>query len=524
MKNLTSAQIDNLKRLKSDFKFCAENLFRIRTKDGAIESFKLNKAQLYIHERLEKQLAEQGKVRAIILKGRQQGCSTLVAARFFHKVLFNSGQKAFILAHREDATTNLYSLVERYYSNLPDFFQLKKIEDNAKRLTFQNDSGYGVGTAGSGEIGRSDTIQALHMSEASFYENDHKLIAGIMQTVPNKNTEIIIESTANGKGNMFHAMVMDAMQGKNGFELIFIPWFWQDEYREKIITPFELNEEEKICKEKYNLDDEQMLWRRNTISVMDSARKKTGISGLDKFRQEYPCSVREAFEGSMIGKFFDSAKIAKAQLADILKQHNKIIVGLDVAGSSHTGDRTVFSFRNARHHFKTETYRGYDTSAIIGRAVEILRKYNCYIIVDKGYNPGVYDGLINLGWGSKVFGVHFGQTADNPDKYKNKRAEMYDRLREWLDDEPVKIEDDEELEIELLAIERKPPDANGRLILVSKDELKENKEKLGFSPDKADALALTFAYLLATYEDLDEEDREDFEEVHEYRGCKITGY
>lgn len=69
-------------RLKDDFEFYAPRCLRIRTKEGAVKPFHLNQAQRYIHERLEQQKRELGYIRAIILKGRQQGCSTYVEGRF----------------------------------------------------------------------------------------------------------------------------------------------------------------------------------------------------------------------------------------------------------------------------------------------------------------------------------------------------------------------------------------------------------------------------------------------------------
>ena len=62
------------KRLHDDLKHYALKCLKIRTKSGSIEPFTFNKAQEYIHEQLEKQLRETGRVRALILKGRQQGC------------------------------------------------------------------------------------------------------------------------------------------------------------------------------------------------------------------------------------------------------------------------------------------------------------------------------------------------------------------------------------------------------------------------------------------------------------------
>ena len=90
-----------VKALKSLPTF-AELFLKIRTKSGQIKNFQLNRAQQYLHTRLEAQRETTGKVRALILKGRQQGCSTYVQARFFHKVITQRGMKAFILTHEAE--------------------------------------------------------------------------------------------------------------------------------------------------------------------------------------------------------------------------------------------------------------------------------------------------------------------------------------------------------------------------------------------------------------------------------------
>ena len=65
------AQADLL-RLRTDFAFFARKCLFIRTKSGELVPLVLNKAQKHLHERLEAQRAR-GKVRAIIVKGRQLG-------------------------------------------------------------------------------------------------------------------------------------------------------------------------------------------------------------------------------------------------------------------------------------------------------------------------------------------------------------------------------------------------------------------------------------------------------------------
>src|SRR5712671_428425 len=126
--------------------FSREHL-RIRTKQGAILPLRFNRAQRYIHDQLEAQKAAGGRVRALILKGRQQGCSTYVAARFYHRCGRNTGMRVFILTHEEQATKNLFEMVERYHDNCTEALRPSTGAANAKELYFdQLDSGYKVGT------------------------------------------------------------------------------------------------------------------------------------------------------------------------------------------------------------------------------------------------------------------------------------------------------------------------------------------------------------------------------------------
>src|SRR5690606_2431860 len=144
----------------------------VKKKSGKIEPFVFNKAQRYLHARLEEQLEKTGKVRAVILKGRQQGCSTYIQLRFFHKLITTKGLYAFILTHKSDATKNIFSMTKRFYDSLPEGLAPKPEKSSVKELYFKSlGSGYAVGTAGSKGTGRSFTIQLLHGSEAAFWEN-----------------------------------------------------------------------------------------------------------------------------------------------------------------------------------------------------------------------------------------------------------------------------------------------------------------------------------------------------------------
>jgi hypothetical protein len=114
--NLTTRERRIRVKLRDDFPYYASKCLKIRAKSGAIEPLILNRAQLHVHERLEAQKVETGKVRALILKGRQQGCSTYVEGRYYHRVSHSRGLRAFILTHEDAATQNLFEMVNAIIS------------------------------------------------------------------------------------------------------------------------------------------------------------------------------------------------------------------------------------------------------------------------------------------------------------------------------------------------------------------------------------------------------------------------
>lgn len=148
-------------RASSDFEYFAHTRLHIRTKSGKLERFALNKPQRYLHAKLEEQREKTGRVRALVLKARQQGASTYIGGRFYWKTSHTRGYQCFILTHEQPATDNLFKMVDRYYENDPH--HPSTTAANAKELYFNVlDSGYSVGTAGTKSVGRSKTIQLLH--------------------------------------------------------------------------------------------------------------------------------------------------------------------------------------------------------------------------------------------------------------------------------------------------------------------------------------------------------------------------
>lgn len=241
----------------------------------------------------------QTSTKTFICEGLVSHNSTYVGGRFYHQVTHRFGCQAFILTHALDATQNLYKMAKRYYEHTPAPVKPQVSTSNTKELVFGVlDSGYKLGTAENKSVGRSATIQLLHGSEIAFWNNAAEHAKGIMQAVPNENnTEIILESTANGIGNFFHQQWQAAEAGISDFIAIFVPWFWQDEYSRETDESFSLTTEEEELKQIYNLTNQQLNWRRYKIAELSV----NGIDGSKAFKQEYPCIVGNQRVGTDFG-------------------------------------------------------------------------------------------------------------------------------------------------------------------------------------------------------------------------------
>ena len=117
---IVDIKLRGLQRLLDDFPLYAQECLRIVTKAGGKPvPFAMNVAQMYLHRRLEDQIQHAGWVRALVLKGRQEGVSTYVAGRFYRNTSTRRGTKALIIAHEAPASNNLFGIVKRYQEHNP---------------------------------------------------------------------------------------------------------------------------------------------------------------------------------------------------------------------------------------------------------------------------------------------------------------------------------------------------------------------------------------------------------------------
>lgn len=203
--------------------------------------------------------------------------------------------------------------------------------------------------------------------------------------------------------------------------------------------------------------------------------------------------------------------------APLIHAHDETILGVDVA--RYGADETVIAVRRGRDAavIPWEVLKGLDTMEVAARVVRHIHAHrpDAVFVDETGVGAGVVDRLRQLG--HDIVPVNFGAKASGltTAKAANKRAEMWLRMRDWLEQGGVRLPDDHQLEAQLTAVEYKH-DANNAILL----EKKEDMRKRGLpSPDKADALALTFAYpvMRKGYDDAD-----DYGE--EPQGLGVMGY
>lgn len=277
--------------IRADVWWLIERYIKIDTKEGDIVAFELNDAQIALYKELCLQRRRGERMRINILKARQLGMSTFIAALYIILTLLVPGQRAVVVA---DIAENAKKIFEKYqfmYQSLPEWIKdvIPLKADNAHELVVAygaRKSSIRVVTVGD-HAGRGTTCQYLHLSEVAFWKDIKSVIKSLNQTVSTKNAYsiIIYETTANGV-NEYKNMYDNAVGGNSSFKAVFYPWFLDRDYRMDYNGFKLMPHEEKLVKE-LHLDLQQIAWYRFKLNEMEG--------DLNSLKQEYPSTPLEAF-------------------------------------------------------------------------------------------------------------------------------------------------------------------------------------------------------------------------------------
>lgn len=425
-----------------------ENCLKIKTKSGTVVPFRLNAAQRKLYAVAKRQQDAGKPVRLIILKARQLGFSTLTEGLIFHACATRKNVNALIVAHREDATANLFRMSKLFYDELPAPVKPMLRASNAQELVFENPSKLRserearpglrsrirCATAGGRGIGRSDTLQCVHLSEYAFWpdgaDGKASTLAGILQAVPSlPGTMVVIESTANGFED-FKERWDAAVAGENDFEPVFFAWFENPDYSMPVVPGTEWTPEEREMRDAYRLTDEQLQWRRWCIA------NNCGGS-LDMFRQEYPASPGEAFLHSGTGVFDNEQIVLRLERLPSPAGRGEFTDGEWT--ESETGAITLYELpeEGVPYVLGGDTAgegSDYFTAIVIdnvsGRIVAKLRqKYSEPEYVRQIYALGRFynDALVAIETNFSTYPVMKLQEMEYPNQYSREREDTYTR-------------------------------------------------------------------------------------------------
>lgn len=309
---------ERMGQVRRNLAILAPQLFQIRTKDRGIIPWTPSELQLRF-------LNDPNVSADIILKARQLGVSTMTVLEFLAYVLFVDGFNGIIISEDLEKSKQLLGIAWLALDMLPDKYKVPVkharenyiiteapvYDDQKKRIGGGRGSSLYIGTAGKFTLGRGNTFHAAHCSELAFWpsesENDAEtLLTGLEEAVPERPGAILrIESTANGRGNVFHQKCESAQRRLGRYRFHFFPWWFSldDEYKKPVVDQDlkagVLTDDEKqlveIAARKYNylLTPEHIQWRRDKI-----ANKK------ENFWQEYPEDPDTCFLSSGSAVFY----------------------------------------------------------------------------------------------------------------------------------------------------------------------------------------------------------------------------
>jgi hypothetical protein len=367
-------------------------LLKIRAKNGRLCNLVLNRAQ---HD-----LESTSSHRNIVLKARQLGVTTYVAARFFIHSITREGTLSVQVAHDQRSAEEIFRIVHRLLENLPAELRkgaLVTSRANVRQIVFPKlDSEYRVETAADPNAGRGLTIHNLHCSEVARWPRDvAETLASLRAAVP-PDGEIFLESTPNGAGGTFYDEWQRAPQ--TGYTRHFYPWWWDPSYR-RPVKLVQFTEEEIELIQKYRLNAGQIAFRREMrVNFRNRAREEFAedpescfvASGecvfdaeLVEKRLKQPTSIVEEADQGRLLTFFPPVPAVNGAGA---KQY---IVAVDPAGGGTQGDYSCVQVIETHGGIQCAELHGhFPPQELAARVAMLAHKYNDALVAIERNNHG----------------------------------------------------------------------------------------------------------------------------------------
>lgn len=303
---------------------------------------------------------------SIVLKSRQMGISTLVAAYALWLMIFFKDKNVMIVSIKQDVSKEIVSKVRFANDHLPAWMKVECEEENRLSLKFNNGS-HIVALSSATDAGRSAALSLLIVDEAAFIEKAEEIWAAAQPTLSTGGKAIVL-STPNGIGNFFHKMWTQAEEGFNKFHPIKLPWHLHPE-------------RDKRWRDEMDRSSENL---KKTAQELDCDFLSSGTSVIDLqllqwFKKSYqidPPERRGIDKGYWIWEF------------PRYTQDDVYIVTADVARGDGE-DYSAFHVLNAKDMSQCAEYKGHIPTKDFGNMlVSVATDYNNALLIVEREGPG----------------------------------------------------------------------------------------------------------------------------------------
>lgn len=224
----------------------------------------------------------------IVLKARQLGFSTAVAALSLWMAMFQKDKTILVIATKQETAKNLITKVRFAYDHLPRWLRTRALENNKMSISFKNGSVIKAVTS-KADAARSEAVSLLILDEAAFIEGIDDLWVSAQATLSTGGKAVVV-STPNGYGNFFYETWKNAVAGENDFHRIGpLTWRnhperdqdWADRERRNIGKDgFDQEHEANFLGSGNNVYDvDRIMEMKNDLAFCQEPIEKTGIDG-----------------------------------------------------------------------------------------------------------------------------------------------------------------------------------------------------------------------------------------------------
>ena len=215
----TKEELVEYKKCLDDPVYFAKEYCKIIHLDDGLVPFNLYPYQQKMFEQFEDNRF------SIVLACRQSGKSIAVVAYLLWYVIFKGEQVVGILANKEVIAREMLGRITLMLENLPFFLQPGCTALNKKSISFSNNSRLIASATSSSSI-RGMSLNLVYLDEFAFVENASEFYTSTYPVISGgKTSKVIITSTANGIGNMYHKLYEGAIQKTNEFTPYRVDWW-----------------------------------------------------------------------------------------------------------------------------------------------------------------------------------------------------------------------------------------------------------------------------------------------------------